>query len=114
MPEHQDTTAVGSGQDEGEMAAGGVATCQRDAPQGLLGSWAVGASASMWRHTSGKHRGDGQAEEVRDIRRPCGHHLWEVPSTAAGGALHREVNNEFHGDRESQLCTSPTGCEVPA
>ncbi len=55
-----------------------------------------------------------QAEEVGDVCGHHGHHLWEVPAAAAGGALHRQVHYKLHGNKESQLCCSTAGCSAPA
>ncbi len=105
--EHQDAATVSSGQDRWELEAGGAATHRQDAPQHRPGDWALGALASPRKHP------DGQAKEVCDPGHPRGHRLWEVPSTAAGGAFHRQGYSKYHGDRESPICHSPTGCEAP-
>ncbi len=111
--EDEDAAALSSGQDDGQVAAGGAATRQQDAARCMPGDLAMGTSASSRWHANGQDS-RGQASQIGDAGDHRGHRLREIPSAAVGGALHRQVHYEFHGNTESPLCCSSAGCSTPA
>ncbi len=89
--------------------------CNMPTGRSMTPAWRLGSGSICFPVEAHRrqHRGNVQAEEVRYIGRPRSQWFPMVSSAASGGALHRQVNNEFSGDRESPLCFSPAGCEAP-